>query len=1471
MAVIRLIPDEKNTFMDTLLEDLLIEKICTPDVLKKFCITAIDFYIRDKRAEVFFDIPAGMNHDQIEGKFVGLLRKFIPELKTIQCRPKERRLVSNLQDGIKEAWDDLLVSLKDYLPTSNGWLERAKWRLVENLLHIEVESTFALNQLTDKRCDEFIRSYVRDELSFEVEVNLGVYEVELAPTPLPEYVPPSEVPFYVADSGNSYNGGNSSSGGGGGGVSRRRRRSLDPEEGCLLGRKISPNEDFVPLREILDEERQIAVEGKVFDVEDRDLRSGRKLITFSITDFTNSISAKIFAEEGSELGSQIKKGSWYRVRGKVQIDKFSQELTMWPDDLMEIEKDEGRKDNALKKRVELHCHTKMSAMDSVAEVSDLVKLAASWGHKAIAITDHGVVQAFPEAFNAAKGKIKIIYGCESYFMDDGESIVMSADETPLDEIEWVVFDVETTGFNPNEEEIIEIGAVKIKDGKVIDKFSSFVNPGRIIPPKITELTGINDNMVAGAPTINQVIPEFIEFFNGSVMAAHNAIFDLRFLQAALNKTGHSEVISSIQILDTLNLARALLSQLKNHKLNTLADHFQVSLQNHHRACDDAAATGEILMKLLEQMNEDKEEVEGEEAQEKRIQTLAQINSLSKDIDWKRLRTYHMCILVKNQTGLKNLYKLVSHAHLDYYYRNPRIPKSLLNELREGLIIGSACEAGYLYQEALRGASDDDLRELIRFYDYIELQPLGNNEFLVRNGQMGSFEDVKELNQRIYRLAKEENRPVIAAGDVHFTEPGDSIYREILMAGKGFDDADQQAPLYMRTTEEMLQEFMYMGEDIAREIVIENTNQIADMVEDLRPVPEGLFPPKIDGADDEIREMAYNKAHEMYGNSLPEIIEKRLERELNSIISHGYAVNYLISHKLVKKSLDDGYLVGSRGSVGSSLAATMCEITEVNPMPPHYLCKDRECKYAEFITDGSVGMGPDLPDKECPNCGKPLGKEGFDIPFEVFMGFHGDKVPDIDLNFSGEYQSVVHKYTEELFGRDYVFRAGTISTVAEKTAWGFVKNYLDEKGIPARNAEINRLVKGCAGVRRTTGQHPGGLMVVPNDVEVYDFCPIQHPANDMNTDTRTTHFDYHSIHDNLLKLDILGHDDPTTIRMLQDLTGISPHDVPLDDPETMRIFSCTDPLGLTKEELGTSVGTFGIPEFGTSFVRGMLEDTRPTQFAELVRISGLSHGTDVWLNNAQDLIRNGIAKIAEVISVRDDILNYLLQKQMEAGIAFKIMEKVRKGKGLTEEEEELMRQHDVPEWYIQSCKTIKYMFPKAHAAAYVMMAYRIAYFKVHHPLEFYCTYFTVKAGDFDAQMVGRGKEYVVQLKKEIEGKGNEASTKEKGTLTVLEIVVEAMLRGIEFDKVDLYKSDATKFIIDPETRKLIPPFVSLQGVGENAAKSIVESRGDGEFKSHEDIITRARVSKTVIEKLKEHGALAGLPERNQLSLFGSFAG
>lgn len=1215
----------------------------------------------------------------------------------------------------------------------------------------------------------------------------------------------------------------------------------------MLGKMIAEDSTVVTLNSINQPMRYCVTEGKIFSIEQKTLQSKKELVIFNITDFENSISCKVFLKPKQTL--EIKEGQWVRVAGKVEIDEFYNELTITPEDINVIEAKGGRVDAASVKRVELHAHTKMSAMDSVADTTELINTAISFGHPAIAITDHGVVQAFPDAFRAAGGKIKIIYGLEGYYLNDGEQIACNMPKWPISKTNWVVLDFETTGFNPTTDEIIEIGAVKICNGELVDSFSVLINPGREVSQEITEFTGITNEMLEGQPTIQDMIVPLLKFIGvDSILVAHNAMFDLRFLQTALRKCGYNP--AKIPILDTMNLSRALLPDLKNHKLNTLAKKLDVELVDHHRAVNDAEATAKILLKLLVMIN-------GNEQIKDRLDLL---NVLSENIDYKKGRTYHMCLLARNYIGLKNLYKLVSYSHIDFFYRNPRLPKAVLQEHREGLLVGSACESGWLYQEALRGATDDELRDIISFFDYVELQPLCNNEFLVRQNRIESVDALKALNERLYHLAKSEGKIVVAAGDVHFVEPKDGIYREILMDGKNFEDAEEQAPLYFRTTEEMLQEFNYFGPDIAYELVVGAPNKIAEMCEMIRPVPDGLFPPTIEGAEEEIRQMTYKSAEDLYAKPLPKIVADRVERELNSIIGNGFAVNYLIAHRLVKKSLGDGYLVGSRGSVGSSLVATFCGITEVNPLPPHYICG---CGYHEFITDGLVGCGPDLPDKVCPICGVGLVKEGHDIPFETFMGFEGDKVPDIDLNFSGENQAGIHRYTEELFGKDHVFRAGTISTIADRTAYGFVRKFVAKRGFDLRNAEINRLVKGCAGVRRTTGQHPGGQMIVPNAYEVFDFCPVQYPANKSESGVITTHFDYHSLHDNLLKLDILGHDDPTAIRMLQDLTGVNPTKIPLDDKRTIKLFSSCEPLGINPEQIGTTVGTLGVPEFGTEFVRRMLEQTRPTTFAELVRISGLSHGEQVWTGNAQDLISKGAANLSQVISVRDDIMNYLILKGLDHSTAFKIMENVRKGKGLKPEWEEVMKSHKVPRWYIESCNKIRYMFPKAHATAYVTMAFRIAYFKVHWPLQFYCVHFSIKAEHYDAQLVSQGLEAVLKEKARIEAL-KEPSPKENNLHTVLEVVAEAMLRGIKFGKVDLYKSDATRFIIDGDT--LIPPFVSLNGLGANACQRILESRASEPFMSVEDLVNRTKVTKTVIASLKEHGSLEGLPGTNQLTLF-----
>ncbi|WP_139488948.1 PolC-type DNA polymerase III [Brevibacillus dissolubilis] len=1214
----------------------------------------------------------------------------------------------------------------------------------------------------------------------------------------------------------------------------------------------------VPICEITEEERRITIQGQVFNAEIRELKSGRHILTFHITDYTDSLTIKIFSrdKEDVKMLEAVKDGMWLKVRGSVQHDTFMRELCMMANDLNQIEQ-RGRKDRAEgEKRVELHAHTPMSMLDGVINLKSLISTAAKWGHKAIAVTDHGVVQAFPEAYSLCKkNNMKCLLGMEAYVVEDGIDVVYNlmqdgSNNLPIDEnTPYIVFDTETTGLNANEHTIIEIAAVKMKGSEIIDQWTELIDPGFDVGPKTTEITGITNEMLRGQPKLDVVLRQFREFAGDAVLVAHNAEFDLGFLNACGQRIGMERWTNAV--LDTLPLARMLYPDMRNYRLGTLAKRFNIDLVNAHRALDDTVA----LAHLFQQMLKDIKEAE--------ITSMTELNERSNArADYKSSRPFHATILVQNQTGLKNMYKLVSHSHTQTYYRVPRIMRSVLTKYREGLLIGTACKEGEVFQAILRGKNREELKDVARFYDYIELQPPEHYRGLMRNETIENLDIVRGYHKTIYEIGKELGKPVVATGDVHFLNPEDHLFREVFLLSKGDQDANDQPPLYFMSTDEMLHAFNHFDEHIAKEIVITNTNAIADMIEDVSPIPDKLYTPIIEGADDELREMCYAKAKRLYGDPLPELVEARLEKELTSIIKHGFGVIYLISQRLVTKSLNDGYLVGSRGSVGSSIVATMSDITEVNPLPPHYLCPN--CKHSEFILDGSIGSGFDLPDKNCEKCGTAYDKDGQDIPFETFLGFKGDKVPDIDLNFSGEYQPQAHNYTKVLFGEEYVYRAGTIGTVAEKTAYGYVRKFADERKMMLRGAEIARIVNGCTGVKRTTGQHPGGIIVVPDYMEIEDFCPIQFPADDQSAEWKTTHFDFHSIHDNLLKLDILGHDDPTAIRMLQDLTGLDPKKIPLDDPKTMSIFSSTEALGVTPDKIRSNMGTLGIPEFGTKFVRQMLEDTKPSTFSELVQISGLSHGTDVWLNNAQELIRQGTCKLADVIGCRDDIMVYLIYAGLEPSFAFKIMESVRKGKGLTEEMEEEMKKHNVPDWYIWSCKQIKYMFPKAHATAYVMMAVRIAWFKVHYPLEYYATYFSVRADDFDIPLMVKGSAAIRQKIEEIEDKGHDAQPKEKALLTVLEIALEMVERGYKFKNVDLYRSDATKFLIEDDS--LLAPFNALAGLGDNAALSLVKAREDGEFLSKEDLLSRAKISKTNLELLEQQGALTGLPESNQLSLF-----
>ena len=1237
------------------------------------------------------------------------------------------------------------------------------------------------------------------------------------------------------------------------------RKSENPD--VLYGRDFEG--ETMEIHEIAGEIGEVVLRGKIIRVEKRELRSGSKMMIFDLTDFTDSITIKMFLREDQEADADeaIKQGKFIKLKGITTIDRFDGELTVGS--ITGIKKCEDfttrRVDNAPVKRVELHCHTKMSDMDGVSEVKDIIKRAKQWGMPALAVTDHGCVQAFPDASHALdKGDaFKVLYGVEGYLVDDMKEIVENSENQSLDGA-FVVFDIETTGFSPVKNKIIEIGAVRVENGVITDRMDEFVDPEVPIPFEIERLTGINDAMVMGAETIGPVLGRFLEFCRGAVLVAHNASFDVGFISHNASVLGYE---FHPTVMDTVALARVLLPNLNRYKLDTVAKALNVSLENHHRAVDDAEATAGIFLKFVEMLKK-----------QHGMETLDDLNvfNQAEDSAIMKMPTYHVIILAKNDLGRVNLYRLVSWSHVRFFSRRPRIPKSLLNQYREGLIIGSACEAGELYQAILRGGTDAELQRLVRFYDYLEIQPLGNDMFMLRDEKstVKTVEDLKEINRKIVRLGEQCGKPVCATCDVHFLDPEDEIYRRILMAGMGFKDSDEQAPLYLRTTEEMLAEFDYLGSDLAYEVVVANTRKIADMCEPIAPVRPDKCPPVIENSDETLRNICYNRAHEMYGENLPKIVTDRLERELTSIISNGFAVMYIIAQKLVWKSNEDGYLVGSRGSVGSSFVATMSGITEVNPLSPHYYCTN--CHYYDFDSEEvkkySGMAGCDMPDKLCPVCGHPLTKDGFDIPFETFLGFKGDKEPDIDLNFSGEYQSRAHDYTEVIFGKGQTFRAGTIGTLADKTAFGYVKNYFEEHGERKRNCEINRIVQGCVRVRRTTGQHPGGIVVLPLGEMIYSFTPVQHPANDMTTKTITTHFDYHSIDHNLLKLDILGHDDPTMIRMLQDLIGLDPvKDIPLDCREVMSLFQDTSALGITPEDIGgCKLGALGVPEFGTDFAMQMLLDTKPKYFSDLVRIAGLAHGTDVWLGNAQTLIQEGKATIQTAICTRDDIMVYLIQQGLEEGTAFTIMESVRKGKGLKPEWEEEMSAHGVPDWYIWSCKKIKYMFPKAHAAAYVMMAWRIAYCKVFYPLAYYASFFSIRASAFSYEIMCLGREKLESHLADYKRRSDSLSKKEQDTLRDMRIVQEMYARGFDFLPMDIYKARARHFQV--MGNKLMPSINSIDGLGEKAADSIEEAAKDGPFLSKEDFRNRTRVSKTICDLMGELGILKDLPETNQLSLF-----
>lgn len=1237
----------------------------------------------------------------------------------------------------------------------------------------------------------------------------------------------------------------------------------------LLGRHIKDSE-IASIASINENSGRVTISGRVFDADEREIKTkaGKEMhiVTFDIADTTSAMTVKVFVDKGEDdskfktlfppIKKSLKKGGMYLVcRGTVRYDDYAKEAVLFANDIAEIEAPPVRKDNAEVKRVELHMHTQMSQMDAVSSAESLIDRAVYWGHKAIAITDHGVVQAYPNAMHASNNneKIKVIYGVEGYLVDDTKKIVYDITDQTIDS-PFVVFDIESTGLDKNSCKVIEIGAVKVQNGKIIDRWSTFVNPNTKIPKKITEITSITDSMVTGAKTFDEQIDDFIKFCDGCVMVAHNANFDMGFMKKESENCGRE---FNFPYLDTMMLARCMYKSLSNHRLDTLCKHLNVINAHHHRAVDDAEATAQAFIKMLDEL---------------RAMDNLQLHTFNNMFDIRtassKTKAFHVILLAKSIQGVRNIYEMVSQSHLKYFMRTPRIPKSLLTEKREGIIVGSACEAGELITAICDGASEETLCDIASFYDYLEIQPIGNNAYMKtseKHPDINTDEDLMDINRRVVEIGDKLNKPVCATCDVHFLDPEGAEYRKILMHYKGFKDADNQAPLYLRTTNEMLDELLYLGKEKAYEVVVTNTNLIADMIDDVRPIPTTKCPPVVDGAVEGIRNDSITRAEEIYGSPLPSKVQARLDKELNSIIGNGFAVMYRIAQELVRKSLQDGYLVGSRGSVGSSFVAFLSDITEVNSLPAHYICPN--CKNVEFH-ESDIGMsGCDMPDKVCPKCGTQFKKDGHDIPFETFLGFKGNKEPDIDLNFSGDYQPVIHKYTETFFGEGFVFRAGTIGTVAEKTAFGYVKKYCEEKNVTMRNAQMKRLAKGCEGVKRTSGQHPGGIIVVPYTNNIHEFCPVQHPADDVNSNIFTTHFDYHSIDSNLLKLDELGHDDPTVIRMLEDLTGVDAKTIPLDDKDTLSLFTSNKALKiLDGKDIGTPLGTYGVPEFGTKFVRQMLTDTKPTTFSELARISGLSHGTDVWLGNAQDLIRDGYCDLSHSICARDDIMIYLIAAGVEEEHSFKIMESVRKGKGLTPEDEEAMRNANVPDWYIDSCKKIKYMFPKAHAVAYVMMAFRVAWFKVHYPEAYYAAYFTVRADDFDTSLMASGEDRAREALADIEKrkKDGTAAPKDDALVPILELSIEMYCRGFKFTKVDLYKSHATKFIITPNG--LLPPLNALPGLGENAACAITDEREHGDFKNIEDLRLRTGATKTVVEILQDNGCFDGMSESNQVSLF-----
>ncbi|MCI6456735.1 MAG: PolC-type DNA polymerase III [Clostridium sp.] len=1424
------------------LEKLEIKNIRLEKQLKEVQVSKVIYFKEDRVIYMYLISKEIISHEILDLLREELLCK-LKYFKNIRIKIKFTGFGRKSEkDIIKAYWHNIIYILKNICPAIEGWKKQIEYMCLDNMLKIKIPKDIFYEKLKKNNIEEVIRNILLEELGidYEVKVEKAIGEkidkkklIEKTDKEIEDLI--KELDFDV-------------------------KEEHDEEEGYVI--KDEYDEHMIygedvnslvhPIKDLNQNSKTVAIVGEIFHIENKELRNGKILSIMSITDNTSSINCKLFLNDlnKDKILNAVKEGSYVKIKGDVLFDTYQRELTMTISGIRAEVKPQ-REDTCKKgKRVELHAHTQMSSMDALCSTKKLVKQAAAWGHKAIAITDHGVVQAFPEAMDAGKSNnIKILYGVEGYLVEDNAPVIKNANDESLSQT-FVVFDLETTGFSNKNDKITEIGAVKIENFKVVDRFSQLINPQKDISYKVQELTGITNDLIKDKPTIEEVLPKFIEFIGDSVMVAHNADFDMGFMQ---QKCREQNIEFKNTSVDTLTLARTLLPHMKRFRLNLIAKELGVPLLNHHRAVDDAEATAHIFIKFLEMI------------QKRGGEKLSDINTILGNIDYTKLTTNHITLIAKNQAGIKNLYKIVSDAHINHYHRAPRILKSVLEQYKEGIIVGSACEAGEVFQAVKQNKSEEELERIISLYDYIEVMPIDNNRFMIDKGEVEDEEELRELNKRLIEVAKKFGKIPVATGDVHFIDKHEAVFRKVLKYSQGFKVDEEETYLHFRTTDEMLEEFKYLGEDLAYEVVVENTNKVADMVEKVLPIPNETFPPKIEGSDKELRDMCNAKAERIYGSPLPDVVRKRLDRELNSIINNGYAVMYIIAQKLVTKSLADGYLVGSRGSVGSSLAATMSDITEVNPLPAHYVCENPDCKYSYFYEIGEWGSGADLPDKDCPKCGRPLKKDGHDIPFEVFLGFEGDKEPDIDLNFSGSYQPVIHKYTEVLFGEGHTYKAGTIGTVAEKTAFGYAKKFVEENDLNSTSAEVLRLANGCTGVKRTTGQHPGGIMVIPDYKDVYDITPIQYPANDPRCGVITTHFDYHSISGRILKLDILGHDVPTIIRMIEDITGKIATEIPLDDKETMSLFTSTEALGVTPEEINCPIGCLAIPEFGTKFVRQMLLDTKPKTFAELVRISGLSHGTDVWLNNAQDLVVEGTVEFKEVISTRDDIMNYLIFKGLPPKMAFTIMESVRKGKGLKPEFIEEMKKNDVPDWYIGSCQKIKYMFPKAHAVAYVMMSFRLAYYKVHYPEAFYATYFTMKAEDFDADLIVKGLDAIKNKMDEITSMGNDATAKEKNMLTVLEVAYEMYARGIKILPVDIYESDAKEFKVVGE-KQILPPMIALQGVGENAAIHIQQERENGEFISKEDLQKRTKISKTVIETLTIHGSLDNMSEKNQLSLF-----